>query len=116
LVAASRDLNPIGLNRSDYKTALEAYIKKNNITPQNLQKLEALCWDIVQEAIQFIGSKDVSSIMTDADLRETVSLNGQEKTKVKPGFYIADFRKLPEKFARDGKTTDTIKVIYHKDT
>lgn len=113
LVADSRDSNPILLNRSDYKTALEAYIKKNNITPQNPQKLEVLCWDIVQDAIQFIGSKDVSSIMTDADLHETVSLNGQEKTKVKPGFY-ADFKKLPRTLPRDGETTYKIQVKYSK--
>lgn len=56
LVAASRDSNPIRLNKSDYKTGLERAIRDKNILPN----LKTLFWDILQDAIQFIGSKDAS--------------------------------------------------------
>lgn len=57
-------------------------------------------------------ARKMHHIMTDADLQETVSLNGQ--TKVKPGFYIVDFKKLPGTLPGDGKTTYKIQVEYSK--
>ena len=83
MVAASRDLNPTRLTQSDYTTGLQRYI-----TVQNQGELKKLCWDIVQDAIQFIGSKDVSSIMTKDDLQETNRLNGNKQTKFGPVYNL----------------------------